>query len=56
MKYTVYMIVNKLDGTTEATTEEEDDEGKLLDAIAHTLRKHADFASQFIFTVAVDRS
>jgi hypothetical protein len=56
MKYTMYMIVNKLDGTTEATTEEKDDEGKLLDAIAHTLQKHEDFASQFVFTIVADRS
>jgi hypothetical protein len=55
MKYTVYVIVNKLDGTTEATTEEKDDEGKLLDAIAHALRKHGDFAATIVFTVAVDR-
>jgi hypothetical protein len=56
MKYTVYVIVNKLDGTAEATTEENDDEGKLLDTIADKLREHADFASQFVFTVVADRS
>jgi hypothetical protein len=56
MKYTVYVIVNKLDGTTEATTEEKDDEGNLLDTIADKLRKHADFAATIVFTVAVDRA
>jgi hypothetical protein len=63
MRYALHVIVKKLDGTTEIThpTGEEKDnklltQGKLLDAIAHELRKHEDFASSFAITVVADRT
>jgi hypothetical protein len=57
MRYALQVIVHKLDGTT---MEEKDNvlrtQGKLLDAIAHELRKHEDFASSFVITVVANRA
>jgi hypothetical protein len=57
MRYALHVLINRLDGTT---MEEKDNElrtqGKLLDAIAHELRKHEDFTSSFVITVVADRT
>ena len=56
MRYALQVIINRLDGTT---MEEKDNvlrtQGK-LDAIAHELRKHEDFASSFVITVVANRA
>jgi hypothetical protein len=56
-RYALHVSINRLDGTT---VEEKDNELrtkiKLLDAIAHELQKHEDFASSVIFTVVANRA
>jgi hypothetical protein len=57
MRYALHVVIHRLDGTQLAAG---DDllrtQGKLLDAIAHELRTHEDFAASLVFTVVVDRS
>jgi hypothetical protein len=57
MRYALHVVIHRLDGTQLAAG---DDllrtQGKLLDAVAHELRKHEDFAASLVFTVVVDRS
>jgi hypothetical protein len=57
MKYTLEVVIHRLDGTI---AEEKDDEPrskiKLLDAITSSLRKHESFASSFAINIVVDRS
>jgi hypothetical protein len=55
MRYTLQVLINRLDGTKEENISELGTREKLLDSISHELCKHEDFASSFVITVVCAR-